>query len=143
MTVLATWLVWILLIMGFLMVIEYMKDSLNRQVELGNLSDESIQSMLMERQAARIRRRKRAQQERRNRLLHKTQRRSGKDDRKTSVVRETAANVTGASQDDGDGIAMLVRKMNAAETAGTTSGASPETTDTTENIDNNAGRSNA
>ena len=142
-TVLATWLVWILLIMGFLMVIEYMKDSLNRQVELGNLSDESIQSMLMERQAARIRRRKRAQQERRNRLLHKTQRRSGKDDRKTSVVRETAANVTGASQDDGDGIAMLVRKMNAAETAGTTSGASPETTDTTENIDNNAGRSNA
>lgn len=142
-TVLATWLVWILLIMGFLMVIEYMKDSLNRQVELGNLSDESIQFMLMERQAARIRRRKRAQQERRNRLLHKTQRRSGKDDRKTSVVRETAANVTGASQDDGDGIAMLVRKMNAAETAGTTSGASPETTDTTENIDNNAGRSNA
>ena len=142
-TVLATWLVWILLIMGFLMVIEYMKDSLNRQVELGNLSDESIQSMLMERQAARIRRRKRAQQERRKRLLHKTQRRSGKDDRKTSVVRETAANVTGASQDDGDSIAMLVRKMNAAETAGTTSGASPETTDTTENIDNNAGRSNA
>ena len=54
--VLATWVVWILLIMGFLMVIEYMRDNLNRQVELGHLSDESIQSMLVERQAARIRR---------------------------------------------------------------------------------------
>lgn len=43
-------------------------DNLNRQVELGHLSDESIQSMLVERQAARIRRKKRAQQERRNRL---------------------------------------------------------------------------
>ena len=45
--VLATWVVWILLIMGFLMVIEYMRDNLNRQVELGHLSDESIRSMLV------------------------------------------------------------------------------------------------
>lgn len=131
-TVLATWLVWILLIMGFLMVIEYMKDSLNRQVELGSLSDESIQSMLMERQAARIRRRKRAQQARRDRLLRKTQGRSGKDDRKPAIARETTANVTVTNPDDGDGIAMLVRKMNASET-----------NETTEDIANNAGRSNA
>ena len=130
-TVLATWLVWILLIMGFLMVIEYMRDSLNRQVELGNLSDESIQSMLMERQAVRIRRRKRAQQARRDRLLRKTQRRSGKDGRSTGITKETA-NVTAVAQDNGDGIAMLVKKMNAAEAA-----------ETTEDFDNNAGRSNA
>ena len=77
--VLATWVVWILLIMGFLMVIEYMRDNLNRQVELGHLSDESIQSMLVERQAARIRRKKRAQQERRNRLLRKTHQRQTHD----------------------------------------------------------------
>ena len=100
--VLATWVVWILLIMGFLMVIEYMRDNLNRQVELGHLSDESIRSMLVERQAARIRRKKRAQQERRNRLLRKTRRRtSGKrttsDNRNTSVIKETTENVTGAT----------------------------------------------
>lgn len=43
---LAAWFVWILLIIGFLMAIELMKDSLDRQVRLGNLSDEAIRSTI-------------------------------------------------------------------------------------------------
>lgn len=50
--VLATWIIWVLLIIGFLMVIEYMRFSLQRQVELGSLSDEAIREQLVERQAA-------------------------------------------------------------------------------------------
>ncbi|KAB7790617.1 YhgE/Pip domain-containing protein [Bifidobacterium leontopitheci] len=46
---LATWIVWILLILGFLMVIELMRDSFERQAALGTLSDESIRAMLYER----------------------------------------------------------------------------------------------
>ena len=155
--VLATWVVWILLIMGFLMVIEYMRDNLNRQVELGHLSDESIQSMLVERQAARIRRKKRAQQERRNRLLRKTRRRtSGKrttsDNRNTSVIKETTENVTGVNHNEDDGIAILVQKMqttgpsaaaNDAATDTAETAETAETTETTENNENNEERSNA
>ena len=143
--------------MGFLMVIEYMRDNLNRQVELGHLSDESIQSMLVERQAARIRRKKRAQQERRNRLLRKTRRRtSGKrttsDNRNTSVIKETTENVTGVNHNEDDGIAILVQKMqttgpsaaaNDAATDTTETTETAETTETTENNENNEERSNA
>lgn len=43
---LATWIAWILLILGFLMVIELMRDSFERQAALGTLSDESIRAML-------------------------------------------------------------------------------------------------
>ena len=155
--VLATWVVWILLIMGFLMVIEYMRDNLNRQVELGHLSDESIRSMLVERQAARIRRKKRAQQERRNRLLRKTRKRtSGKrttsDNRNTSVIKETTENVTGVNHNEDDGIAILVQKMQKMQTTGPSAAANDaatdtaetaETTETTENNENNEERSNA
>ncbi|KFI92796.1 putative phage infection protein [Bifidobacterium saguini DSM 23967] len=49
--VMATWLAWVLIIIGFLMVVEYMRDSIRRQTELGNLSDESIRSMLYGRHA--------------------------------------------------------------------------------------------
>ena len=44
--VMGTWLAWVLIIAGFLMVVEYMRDSIRRQTELGNLSDESIRAML-------------------------------------------------------------------------------------------------
>lgn len=43
---LGTWLVWFLLIIGFLMVVEYMKDSIERQVELGNLPDDTIRALI-------------------------------------------------------------------------------------------------
>ncbi|RSX51370.1 ABC-2 family transporter protein [Bifidobacterium goeldii] len=43
---LATWIVWILLIIGFLMTIELMRDSFERQVELGTLSDDTIRDLL-------------------------------------------------------------------------------------------------
>ena len=65
--------------------------------------------MLMERQAARIRRK--SARSRSDETGYYTRRNDArKDDRKTSVARETAANVTGRIPDDGDGIAMLVRK---------------------------------
>ena len=44
--VMATWLAWVIIIIGFLMVVEFMRDSIRRQTELGNLSDESIRAML-------------------------------------------------------------------------------------------------
>ncbi|MBT1161405.1 YhgE/Pip domain-containing protein [Bifidobacterium sp. SO1] len=43
---LATWIVWILLIIGFLMAIELVRDSLERQTRLGTLSDEAIRAVL-------------------------------------------------------------------------------------------------
>ena len=46
---LATWVAWILLIIGFLMVIEMMRDSIRRQVVLGTLDDETIRRSLAER----------------------------------------------------------------------------------------------
>lgn len=39
---LGTWGVWALIIIGFLMTLEYARDRLRRQVELGNLDDEAI-----------------------------------------------------------------------------------------------------
>lgn len=113
-TVLATWVIWILLIIGFLMVIEYMKDSLDRQVELGNLSDEAIEKLLMERQTARLRRRKRAQQARRDRLLRKTRKHAGK--RQPGVAKQVAASVAGTEYSGNDGIATLVQAMDTTDT---------------------------
>lgn len=46
---LATWIVWILLIIGFLMTIELMRDSFERQTRLGTLSDDAIRDMLYRR----------------------------------------------------------------------------------------------
>lgn len=43
---LAVWCVWILLIIGFLMVVEYIHDSLSRQVELSGLNDDELVNMV-------------------------------------------------------------------------------------------------
>lgn len=40
------WLIWVLLIIAFLITIEYVRDSLRRQTELGNLDDEAIRSYI-------------------------------------------------------------------------------------------------
>lgn len=116
--VLATWIIWVLLIIGFLMVIEYMRFSLQRQVELGSLSDEAIREQLVERQAARLRRKKRAQQIRRDKLMRKAQRRKHE-------TKQAIANVADTSQADADGIATLVQAMNATGNTGTASNTSP------------------
>ena len=116
--VLATWIIWVLLIIGFLMVIEYMRFSLQRQVELGSLSDEAIREQLVERQAARLRRKKRAQQNRRDKLMRKARRRKHE-------TKQAIANVADTSQADADGIATLVQAMNAAGNTGTASNANP------------------
>lgn len=42
----AAWLIWILLIIGFLMVIESINDNLQRQVALGNLGDDAIRELI-------------------------------------------------------------------------------------------------
>ena len=55
---LATWVVWVLLIIGFLLVIEMMQDSIQRQVALGTLDDETIRRSLAERSRSRNRRRR-------------------------------------------------------------------------------------
>ena len=112
--VLATWIIWVLLIIGFLMVIEYMRFSLQRQVELGSLSDEAIREQLVERQAARLRRKKRAQQNRRDKLM-----------RRKHETKQAIANVAGTNQADADGVATLVQAMNAAGNTGTASNANP------------------
>ncbi|KFI65270.1 YhgE/Pip domain-containing protein [Bifidobacterium cuniculi] len=44
---LATWIVWILAIILFLMVVEYIRDSLRRQAQLGTLTDDSLREMLL------------------------------------------------------------------------------------------------
>ena len=116
--VLATWIIWVLLIIGFLMVIEYMRFSLQRQVELGSLSDEAIREQLVERQAARLRRKKRAQQNRRDKLMRKARRRKHE-------TKQAIANVAGTNQADADGVATLVQAMNAAGNTGTASNANP------------------
>ena len=116
--VLATWIIWVLLIIGFLMVIEYMRFSLQRQVELGSLSDEAIREQLVERQAARLRRKKRAQQIRRDKLMRKAQRRKHE-------TKQAIANVADTSQADADGIATLVQAMNATGNTGTASNTNP------------------
>ena len=107
-----------LLIIGFLMVIEYMRFSLQRQVELGSLSDEAIREQLVERQAARLRRKKRAQQIRRDKLMRKAQRRKHE-------TKQAIANVADTSQADADGIATLVQAMNATGNTGTASNTNP------------------
>ena len=116
--VLATWIIWVLLIIGFLMVIEYMRFSLQRQVELGSLSDEAIREQLVERQAARLRRKKRAQQIRRDKLMRKAQRRKHE-------TKQAIANVADTSQADADGIATLVQAMNVAGNTDTASNTNP------------------
>ncbi|NEG54891.1 YhgE/Pip domain-containing protein [Bifidobacterium platyrrhinorum] len=50
---LLAWLIWILIIMAFLITIEYMNDNLRRQMELGNLDDEAIRSYIRERERIR------------------------------------------------------------------------------------------
>ncbi|NMM98521.1 ABC-2 family transporter protein [Bifidobacterium sp. DSM 109959] len=51
--VMGTWLAWVVIIIGFLMIVEFMRDSIRRQTELGNLPDESIRSMLYRRRPGR------------------------------------------------------------------------------------------
>ncbi|NEG89062.1 YhgE/Pip domain-containing protein [Bifidobacterium aerophilum] len=53
---LATWIIWILLIIGFLMTIELMRDSFERQTRLGTLSDEAIREFLYTGERAKRRR---------------------------------------------------------------------------------------
>ena len=43
---LLAWIIWVLLIIGFLLTIEFMRDSLRRQRELGNLDDIQIRDAL-------------------------------------------------------------------------------------------------
>ncbi len=93
--VLATWMLWILLIIGFLVIIEYVRYSLERQVELGNLSDDAIQSLIMERQAKHMRRKKRARLAKRQKLLRKAELKH--------------------AEEHSDGVAMLAQHMNTAE----------------------------
>ena len=87
-----------LLIIGFLMVIEYMRFSLQRQVELGSLSDEAIREQLVERQAARLRRKKRAQQIRRDKLMRKAQRRKHETKQAIATSQTPAKPMPTASQ---------------------------------------------
>ncbi|MEE1295902.1 MAG: YhgE/Pip domain-containing protein [Bifidobacterium sp.] len=44
---LATWVIWILVIIQFLLIVEYMRESLNRQAELGTLNDASLRDLLL------------------------------------------------------------------------------------------------
>lgn len=44
---LAAWVVWLLLMVGFLMTVELIRDSLRRQAELGTLSDDSLRTVIM------------------------------------------------------------------------------------------------
>ena len=98
------------------MVIEYMRFSLQRQVELGSLSDEAIREQLVERQAARLRRKKRAQQIRRDKLMRKAQRK-----RRTTGDRQRRRHQPSRA----DGIATLVQAMNATGNTGTASNTNP------------------
>ena len=52
---LLAWLIWILLIIAFLIAIEYTQDSLRRQTELGNLDDDAIRRELHAREQAKKR----------------------------------------------------------------------------------------
>ena len=47
---LLAWIIWVLLIIGFLLTIEFMRDSLRRQRELGNLDDMQIRDALAARE---------------------------------------------------------------------------------------------
>ncbi|OZG63972.1 ABC-2 family transporter protein [Bifidobacterium hapali] len=54
---LATWIIWLLLIIGFLMTIELMRDSFERQTRLGTLGDDAIRAVLVAGRGGRRRRR--------------------------------------------------------------------------------------
>ncbi|OZG62870.1 ABC-2 family transporter protein [Bifidobacterium lemurum] len=47
--VLGTWAIWVLIVILFLMIVEFMHDSLRRQMALGNLSDDEIRATLAQR----------------------------------------------------------------------------------------------
>lgn len=50
---LAAWTVWVLIVIAFLLMLEYARDSVRRQVELGTLSDETIQEAISQRERER------------------------------------------------------------------------------------------
>ncbi|KFI95271.1 YhgE/Pip domain-containing protein [Bifidobacterium stellenboschense] len=50
---LLAWIIWILIIIAFLLTIEFMNDNLRRQMELGNLDDEAIRTYIRERERIR------------------------------------------------------------------------------------------
>ncbi|MCI1984783.1 MAG: YhgE/Pip domain-containing protein [Bifidobacteriaceae bacterium] len=54
--VLGLWVVWVLLIIGFLLTIEYIRDSISRQVSLGNMPEADIRTILRHRYAQNHRR---------------------------------------------------------------------------------------
>ncbi len=114
--VLATWMLWILLIIGFLVIIEYIRYSLERQVELGSLSDDAIESLIMEHQAKHMRRKKRARLAKKKKLPHKAhphhKRRADADGTESHG---SALNVTGTQWGENGGIAMFARNMGTGE----------------------------
>lgn len=79
---LGTWSIWVLMVIAFLMTIELMRDSLQRQVALGNLDDATIRAQLALRQldhqhALRLRRRRRAIKLQRKEARHAAQQADG------------------------------------------------------------------
>ena len=65
---LLAWLIWILIIMAFLIAIEYMNDNLRRQMELGNLDDDAIRAYIHERERIRAKAKARKRERVRERL---------------------------------------------------------------------------
>lgn len=65
---LLAWLIWILIIMAFLIAIEYMNDNLRRQMELGNLDDDAIRAYIRERERIRAKAKARKRERVRERL---------------------------------------------------------------------------
>ena len=72
---LGTWTVWVLAVIAFLLGIEYVRDSIRRQTELGNLDDASIRRVIAER--ARERDEARAARETRRRQRRERRLRKG------------------------------------------------------------------
>lgn len=73
---LAAWTVWVLIVIAFLLMLEYARDSVRRQVELGTLSDEAIQDAISQRE----REREASLRQKRQWALTKRARRSAKHD---------------------------------------------------------------
>lgn len=65
---LLAWIIWILLIIAFLIAIEFMNDNLRRQMELGNLDDEAIRAYIHERERIREKAKARKRERVRERL---------------------------------------------------------------------------
>lgn len=65
---LLAWIIWILLIIAFLIAIEFMNDNLRRQMELGNLDDETIRAYIHERERIREKAKARKRERVRERL---------------------------------------------------------------------------